>query len=82
MPAIAPTLGLFGLFGFLATLLVAPLVLLASVFWIWMLIHAITNRGLGDGEKIAWVLVILFLHFLGALIYFFAGRSRQPNAGF
>ena len=41
-----------------------------------MLIHAITNKGLGDGEKIAWVLVVLFLHFLGALIYFFVGRPR------
>ncbi len=82
MLAIVPMLGLFGLFGLLSALLVAPLVLLASVFWIWMLIHAITNRSLGDGEKVAWVLVILFLHFLGALIYFFLGRSKETSAGF
>ena len=59
----------FGLF-------LLPLVLLAFVFWLWMLVHAITNRGVGDGEKIAWVLVILFLHFLGALIYFIVGRPK------
>jgi hypothetical protein len=59
----------FGLF-------LLPLVLLAFVFWLWMLVHAITNRGVGEGEKIAWVLVILFLHFLGALIYFIVGRPK------
>ncbi len=54
---------------------------LTSIFWIWMLIHAITNRGLSGGEKVAWVLVILFLHFLGAAIYFFIGRPRQLRPG-
>ena len=49
---------------------------LAFVFWIWMLIHAITNKGLSNTERIIWVLVVLFLHFLGALIYFFVGRPR------
>ncbi len=58
-------------------LFLAPLVLASFVFWIWMLIHAIQNKGLSDGEKIAWVLVILFLHFLGALIYFLVGRPKQ-----
>jgi hypothetical protein len=70
----------FGLFGWLCALFLAPLVLLVFAFWIWMLIHALTNRGLGDGEKVAWVLVILCLHFLGALIYFFVGRPRQVSA--
>jgi hypothetical protein len=74
-------LALFNLGGgeiiLLMALLVAPLALLSFVFWIWMLVHAIQNRGLSDGEKVAWVLVILFLHFIGALIYFFAGRPRQ-----
>jgi len=59
-------------------LLLAPLAILAIVFWIWMLIHAVTNKGLGDGEKIAWVLVILFTHFIGAVFYFFLGRPRAP----
>ena len=71
MFAIISIIGLlFGLF-FLA------LGLLACVFWIWMLIDAITNGGLSGTEKIVWVLVIIFLHVLGALIYFFAGRSRR-----
>jgi hypothetical protein len=56
--------------------LLGPLALLSLVFWIWMLVHAIQNRGLTDTEKIVWVLVIALLHFLGALIYFFVGRPK------
>lgn len=47
------------------------------VFWIWMLISAITNPRIAGGEKIAWVLVIIFLHFIGALIYLLVGKSRR-----
>jgi hypothetical protein len=65
-----------GLIGLLLMLVGGVLVLAAFVFWIWMLVHAVTNKGLGDGEKIAWVLVILFTHFIGGLIYFFFGRTR------
>lgn len=47
------------------------------VFWIWMLIDAIQNKGLTDGEKIGWVLAIVFLHIIGALLYFFIGHPKR-----
>jgi hypothetical protein len=62
--------------GIFAFLVLGVIVLAAFAFWIWMLIHAITNKGLRDTEKLIWVLVVLFLHFIGALIYFFVGRPR------
>ncbi len=65
-----------GLFGLLFLLVGGVLSLAAFAFWVWMLIHAITSKGLGDGEKIAWVLVIIFLPFIGSVIYFFVGRPR------
>jgi len=61
-------------------LLLAPLVLLTFAFWIWMLVHAITNNGLTDIEKLIWVIVILFTHFIGAVIYFFVGRPKRRLA--
>ncbi len=64
------------LFGILAFVIGGVIALALFVFWIWMLIHAITNKGLTDTEKIVWVLVIIFVHFIGALIYFFVGRPR------
>ena len=65
-----------GAFGLFAVGVIFALALLAVVFWIWMLIDAIQNPGLNGTEKVVWVLVILFLHFLGALIYYFVGRRK------
>lgn len=62
--------------GFLALGIGGVVGLAILAFWIWMLIHAITNKGLTDTEKIVWVLVIIFVHFIGALIYFFVGRPK------
>lgn len=65
-----------GIFGLMFMLLSALLGLAGFAFWVWMLVHAITNKGLGDGEKIAWVLVIIFLPLLGCILYFFIGRPK------
>jgi hypothetical protein len=56
-------LGLFGL-----------LFLVASAFWLWMLIDCLTSA-LPSTEKLVWVLVILFTHLLGAVLYFAIARS-------
>jgi len=69
-----------GFFGLIFALIVGALVVAAFIFWIWMLIHAITNKGLNDTEKIIWVIVVVFLHFLGAFLYFFLGRPKGEAA--
>ena len=61
----------------LAVFFVGMLALAAMAFWIWMLIDAVQNKGLPEGEKIAWVLVIVFLHVLGAILYFFIGHPKR-----
>ena len=68
---------LFGGLEILLLLFLAPIALAVFAFWIWMLIHAATNRGLTDTEKLMWVLIIVFVHFIGALIYFFVGRPKK-----
>ncbi|HEX5400643.1 MAG TPA: PLDc N-terminal domain-containing protein [Verrucomicrobiae bacterium] len=60
-----------------AMLFVLPIALALFAFWIWMLISAVQNKGLNEGEKIAWVLVVALLHLLGALIYFFVGHPKR-----
>lgn len=57
------------------------LALVASIFWLWMLIDALTNTSLDSTMKIVWALVIFFLHLLGALIYFFVARKPGRGAG-
>ena len=41
-----------------------------SIFWIWMLIVAATKER-STGDKILWVLIIIFTHIIGAAIYYF-----------
>ena len=56
------------------------LALALTVFWIWMLVSAIQNKGLSDGEKVGWVLAIVFFHFIGSLLYFFIGHPKRKTA--
>ena len=57
-------------------LIAFPLFIAFFAFWVWMLVDCIRSKALSDGEKIAWTLVIVFTHALGALIYLLAGRKR------
>ena len=54
--------------------------LLLGLFWLWMLIDALTNASLEPPMKIVWALLIFFLPFLGALAYFFMGRKGKAGS--
>ena len=69
-----------GFFGLIFALISLVIGVLCFAFWLWMLIHAITNKGLTDGEKIVWVLVVIFLPVLGSILYFFLGRPKGVGA--
>jgi hypothetical protein len=46
-------------------------------FWIWALVDCIKvpdDSMYQAGNKLIWVLVIVFLHVIGAIIYLVAGR--------
>jgi cytochrome c oxidase assembly factor CtaG len=55
----------------------ALMVLCVFIFWICMLVSAIQNKGISDGEKIGWVLAMIFFHFIGSTLYFFIGRPKR-----
>ena len=50
-----------------------------TVLWIWMLIDCATNEPSEGSDKIVWILVILFTHGLGALIYLLARRPERKR---
>jgi hypothetical protein len=76
----AAMLGGWEIILILGMLVALPLTVAAFAFWIWMLVHAIQNQALTDGEKIGWVLAIALTHFLGALLYFFIGKPKVNQA--
>jgi len=60
---------------FLFVLLFA-LVILSFVFWILMIIDCARRKGLSDGERVAWILILVFLGAIGAVIYYFAVKKK------
>ena len=58
--------------------LLAPLLGVGLVvIWIWALVDAIRvpdDSYYGEGNKLIWVIVIVFTGFIGATIYFIVGR--------
>jgi hypothetical protein len=64
------------LIGFIIAAPAGLIGLLTLIFQIWMLIDAIKNPNLDGTQRVIWVLVIFFMPCLGAIIYYFAGRSK------
>ena len=50
--------------------------LAALIFWLWMLIDCI-RRDMDN--KPVWIIVIIFAHLLGAIIYYFAVKRKAPK---
>ena len=72
-------------FGMVMGLGVAALLIgaLLFVFWLWMLVDCLKRDFKKDYEKIVWVLVMIFLHLLGAVIYYFVVKipNKKSTAG-
>jgi len=67
------------IFPLLLLFFVLPVVLLAIAFWIWMLIDCATKESSQGNDKVIWILVIIFTHWLGALIYFLVRRPERKR---
>lgn len=52
--------------------------LITFVFWIWMLIDALSRKNYDtENERLLWCLVVFLGHWLGALIYFFLVKKKK-----
>jgi hypothetical protein len=63
----------------LLMLFIVPVVLLAMAFWIWMLVDCATKEPSTGNDKVIWILVIIFTHWIGALIYYFVRRPERKR---
>ena len=55
----------------------ALVTVLGTVFWIWMLIDCVTKETNEGSNRLIWVLIILFTHWIGALIYLIVRRPQR-----
>lgn len=62
-------------------LLGVPIVifLTGSTFWFWMLIDCATQEGIVDSARVAWIIIIIFTAWAGALAYFLIERPQRQN---
>ena len=56
------------------------LALLATVFWMWVLVDCITKEPSDGNDKIAWTILIIFVPLFGALLYYFILRPERIKA--
>lgn len=56
---------------------ILPLILLGSLFWIWMLIDCAMKCPVD--KKVIWIVVIVLGNFLGAAAYFLMERQREQG---
>ena len=67
----------YGLWIIVGSIVIAVIIgVLIFAFWVSMLIDCLKRDFKKDYEKIVWVLVMIFLHFLGATIYYFVIKKE------
>lgn len=57
--------------------LLLTILLLTTLFWIWVFIDCVTKEPNMGSHKIAWIITILFTNGFGALIYYIIRRPKR-----
>ncbi len=52
-------------------------ILLATAFWIWMLVDCLIHEPTEYKDKLMWVLIIVLTGWIGAMIYLFVRRPAR-----
>jgi hypothetical protein len=65
---------IIGLFVLAIIIIVA---IVTSLFWFWMLIDCLKRKKYDD--KLVWILVLLFLGFAGAILYYYIEREKPKK---
>lgn len=50
-----------------------------TVLWIWMIVDCATNEPSEGNDKVVWVLILIFTHWVGALIYLLVRRPERKK---
>lgn len=69
--------GTFGWFWLMLCLVVGTVSLAGSVLWVWMLVEVLTRETDEGNNRLVWALVIVFTHWVGALIYLLVRRQER-----
>ncbi len=63
------------MFGHLAVIVLFGIA--GTIFWIWALVDCATKEPNEGSQKVVWILVIIFTHFIGAVLYVLIRRPQR-----
>jgi hypothetical protein len=69
--------GTFGWFWLTMWLVGGTIGLAGLALWIWMLVEVLTRETDEGNNRLIWALVIVFTHWIGALIYLLVRRQER-----
>lgn len=70
----------FAVLSFLFVIFIFLLCVGMVILWIWSLFNLLSSKIKNSTEKLLWLLVILFLPFLGPILYVFIGVDKKMKA--
>lgn len=70
---------MFSIFPFIGDLF-PGLIMLAAIFWLWVLIDCVTKEPSEGNDKVVWTILILFAPWIGAILYYFVRRPERIKA--
>tara|TARA_B100000029_G_C16707542_1_gene641939 strand:- start:8 stop:202 length:195 start_codon:yes stop_codon:yes gene_type:complete len=50
--------------------------ILASIFWVWMLVECAVKE-INNSDKVTWVIIIALTGWIGAIVYYFHRRPKR-----
>jgi membrane-associated phospholipid phosphatase len=66
-----------GLPEILLLLIVFGIGIVGTAFWIWMMIDCATKEPSEGNDRLVWIIIVVFTHFIGAAIYFLVRRPQR-----
>lgn len=54
-----------------------PLVLLEVIIMLFALVHIIRHPHVKRGDRVVWILLIIFVQFIGPISYFLIGKGDE-----
>lgn len=69
-----------GGFGGIEIILVLIIAVLPVILIIWAIIDLVTSQFTDSTNKLIWAIIILFMPFIGAILYLIIGRKQKINS--
>ena len=67
-------------FGASEIIVMFMFVALPAVLWLWAIIGLVKRNFADNATKVIWALVIIFIPFVGSILYLVVGRSKPVNS--